>query len=155
MPVSLHDILRAIGICVMLAREWWHSGVTYNPLLLHTYTNPYPTYAILRTNRRSVLNTTSVLAWWRGSPTNTHSRFDTRKRHMPNRVGIDEFTKCKGYNRVWPGFCWPLFRRQLHPHKHKLCQRAKNRLLGVGAKTLSMSMTVSNPCNFMEFLVWS
>jgi len=49
MPVSLHALLRAVGIRVMVAREWWHSGVTYNPLSPHTYTNPYPTYALLRT----------------------------------------------------------------------------------------------------------
>ena len=48
MSVSLHAIFRAVGIRVMLAREWWHSGVTYNPLAPHTYTNPYPTYALLR-----------------------------------------------------------------------------------------------------------
>lgn len=49
MPSSLHAMLRAIGIRVMVAREWWHSGVTYNPLSPQTYTNPYPTYARLRT----------------------------------------------------------------------------------------------------------
>src|SRR5262249_43761704 len=49
MPVSLHAMLRAVGIRVMVAREWWHSGVTYNPLSPRTYTNPYPTYALLRT----------------------------------------------------------------------------------------------------------
>lgn len=32
----------------MLLREWWQSGVTYNPLLPHVYLNPYPTYARLR-----------------------------------------------------------------------------------------------------------
>jgi len=49
MPVSLHAMLRSVAIRVMVAREWWHSGVTYNPLSPHTYTNPYPTYALLRT----------------------------------------------------------------------------------------------------------
>ena len=49
MPISLHALLRAVGIRVMVAREWWHSGVTYNPLSPQTYTNPYPTYARLRT----------------------------------------------------------------------------------------------------------
>jgi len=32
----------------MVAREWWHSGVTYNPLAPQTYRNPYPRYALLR-----------------------------------------------------------------------------------------------------------
>ncbi len=49
MPVSLHAMLRSVAIRVMVAREWWHSGVTYNPLSPRTYTNPYPTYARLRT----------------------------------------------------------------------------------------------------------
>ena len=48
MPVSLHALLRAVGIRVMVAREWWHSGVTYNPLAPQTYRNPYPRYALLR-----------------------------------------------------------------------------------------------------------
>jgi len=48
MPVSLHTLLRAVGIRVMVAREWWHSGVTYNPLAPQTYRNPYPRYALLR-----------------------------------------------------------------------------------------------------------
>ena len=49
MPVSLHALLRAVGIRVMLTREWWQSGVTYNPLAPHMHMNPYPTYALLRT----------------------------------------------------------------------------------------------------------
>jgi cytochrome P450 len=48
MPVSFHALLRAIGLRVMLAREWWHSGVTYNPLAPQMHRNPYPTYAMLR-----------------------------------------------------------------------------------------------------------
>src|SRR5712692_5454536 len=48
MPISLHAMLRAVGIRVMVAREWWHSGVTYNPLSPQTYRNPYPRYALLR-----------------------------------------------------------------------------------------------------------
>lgn len=48
MAVSLHALLRAVGIRVMLAREWWQSGVTYNPLAPHMHADPYPTYARLR-----------------------------------------------------------------------------------------------------------
>jgi len=48
MAVSLHTLLRAVSIRVMLAREWWQSGVTYNPLSPQIFNNPYPTYAILR-----------------------------------------------------------------------------------------------------------
>jgi cytochrome P450 len=36
-------------IRAMLSREWWQSGVTYNPLSPHVYLDPYPTYAMLRT----------------------------------------------------------------------------------------------------------
>jgi len=48
MPVSLHALLRTVGIRVMVTREWWQSGVTYNPLSPQTYRNPYPRYALLR-----------------------------------------------------------------------------------------------------------
>ncbi len=48
MPVSLRTIMRPVIIRTMLAREWWQSGVTYNPLSPRVYHNPYPTYAALR-----------------------------------------------------------------------------------------------------------
>jgi cytochrome P450 len=48
MAVSLHALLRAVGIRVMLTREWWHSGVTYNPLSPRLHADPYPLYAVLR-----------------------------------------------------------------------------------------------------------
>jgi hypothetical protein len=48
MAVSLRSLLRPLAIRAMLAREWWQSGVTYNPLSPRVYNNPYPTYATLR-----------------------------------------------------------------------------------------------------------
>ena len=48
MPVSLRAVIRPLAIRAMLAREWWQSGVTYNPLSPRVYHNPYPTYAALR-----------------------------------------------------------------------------------------------------------
>src|SRR5215471_7671539 len=62
MPVSLHAMLRAIGIRVMVAREWWQSGVTYNPLAPRTYKNPYPTYARLRT--KDPVHWSPLMASW-------------------------------------------------------------------------------------------
>jgi cytochrome P450 len=41
-------MLRPFVIRAMVAREWWQSGVTYNPLSPRVYTDPYPTYAALR-----------------------------------------------------------------------------------------------------------
>ena len=49
MAVSLRSFIRPLAIRAMLAREWWQSGVTYNPLSPRVYSNPYPTYSALRT----------------------------------------------------------------------------------------------------------
>lgn len=46
--MSLRTLIRPIAIRVMLAQEWWRSGVTYNPLSPRVYLNPYPKYAELR-----------------------------------------------------------------------------------------------------------
>lgn len=44
----LRNIIKPVAIRVMVAHEWWQSGVTYNPLSPSVYTDPYPTYARLR-----------------------------------------------------------------------------------------------------------
>ncbi len=44
----LRKIIKPVAIRVMVAREWWQSGVTYNPLSPSVYTDPYPTYERLR-----------------------------------------------------------------------------------------------------------
>jgi pimeloyl-[acyl-carrier protein] synthase len=48
MAVSWRSIIRPIVIRATLAREWWHSGVTYYPVAPRVYRDPYPTYAKLR-----------------------------------------------------------------------------------------------------------
>ena len=45
---SLRTLIRPLAIGAMLGREWWQSGVTYNPLSPYVYLNPYPKYAELR-----------------------------------------------------------------------------------------------------------
>ena len=49
MPISLQRLLRPLMINIMLLRERYESGVTYNPLSHGMYTDPYPTYGTLRT----------------------------------------------------------------------------------------------------------
>ena len=44
----LRKIIKPVAIRAFMAREWWQSGVTYNPLLPSVYTDPYPTYERLR-----------------------------------------------------------------------------------------------------------
>ena len=44
----LRNIIKPFAIRAMVAREWWRSGVTYNPLSPSVYTDPYPTYQRLR-----------------------------------------------------------------------------------------------------------
>lgn len=46
--MSVRSVLRPLIIRSMLTYEWWHSGITYNPLSSRVYLNPYPTYAALR-----------------------------------------------------------------------------------------------------------
>ena len=44
----LRKIIKPVAIRAITAREWWQSGVTYNPLSPSVYTDPYPTYERLR-----------------------------------------------------------------------------------------------------------
>jgi pimeloyl-[acyl-carrier protein] synthase len=48
MAVAPQRLLRFVAIGTMLAREWYQSGVTYNPLSPSMRLDPYPTYAALR-----------------------------------------------------------------------------------------------------------
>lgn len=48
MAMTWRSLIRNLAIRTMLAREWWRSGVTYNPLSPPVYRNPYPKYAELR-----------------------------------------------------------------------------------------------------------
>ncbi len=48
MSSLLRTVIRPLAMRAMLVREWWQSGVAYNPLSPHVYLNPYPKYAELR-----------------------------------------------------------------------------------------------------------
>ena len=48
MVIALQNQLKAVVIRALLAREWWQSGITYNPLSPAISLDPYPTYAVLR-----------------------------------------------------------------------------------------------------------
>jgi cytochrome P450 len=48
MALSLQQLLKPIAVRARLAREWWQSGVTYNPLAPQAIHDPYPMYAELR-----------------------------------------------------------------------------------------------------------
>ncbi|WP_179137967.1 hypothetical protein [Candidatus Entotheonella palauensis] len=58
MSISLQRLLKPLIINTILLRERYQSGVTYNPLSHHVFTDPYPTYATLRTRD-------PVLGWCR------------------------------------------------------------------------------------------
>jgi cytochrome P450 len=44
----LRTLIRPVALRAILVREWWQSGVTYNPLSSRLHRNPYPKYAELR-----------------------------------------------------------------------------------------------------------
>jgi cytochrome P450 len=48
MSSLLRTLVHSLAIRAMRVREWWLSGVTYNPLAPRVYLNPYPKYAELR-----------------------------------------------------------------------------------------------------------
>jgi cytochrome P450 len=90
MPVSLQALIRSMAVRLMLAREWWQSGVTYYPLSPRVYKNPYPTYAALRAKdpiHWSVLMDSWVLTRYRDvdAVLRDHKRFsnDPRNRRDP------------------------------------------------------------------------
>jgi len=47
MSSLLRTLIRPLAVRAMLVREWWQSGVTYNPLSPHVYLNPFAKYAVL------------------------------------------------------------------------------------------------------------
>ncbi len=62
MPISLQRLLRPVILNTMLIRERLQSGVTYNPLSHRVFTDPYPTYAMLRT--RDPVHWSSLSSAW-------------------------------------------------------------------------------------------
>src|SRR5204863_329031 len=51
-----------LAMRAMLVREWWQSGVAYNPLSPRVYLNPYPKYAELRA--KAPLHWSPLLEAW-------------------------------------------------------------------------------------------
>lgn len=49
MAISLQRLLRPLVLNALLVQERYRSGVAYNPLSPRVFTDPYPTYAALRT----------------------------------------------------------------------------------------------------------
>jgi cytochrome P450 len=62
MSSLLRTIVRPFAMRAMLVREWWQSGVTYNPLSPRVYLNPYPKYAELRA--KAPLHWSPLLEAW-------------------------------------------------------------------------------------------
>jgi cytochrome P450 len=46
--MSLRQLIKPLVIKSMLLREWWQSGITYNPISPRVFNDPYPIYAALR-----------------------------------------------------------------------------------------------------------
>lgn len=46
--MSLRRLIKPLVIKSMLLREWWQSGITYNPISPRVFNDPYPIYAALR-----------------------------------------------------------------------------------------------------------
>ena len=89
----LRNIIKPVAIRAMVAREWWQSGVTYNPLSPNVYTDPYPTYKRLRDKdpvHWSPLMDSWVFSRYKhvDSILRDHKRFsnDTRKRGNPSHI---------------------------------------------------------------------
>ena len=89
----LRNIIKPVAIRAMVAREWWQSGVTYNPLSPSVYTDPYPTYERLRDKdpvHWSPLMDSWVFSRYKhvDSILRDHKRFsnDTRKRGNPSHI---------------------------------------------------------------------
>jgi cytochrome P450 len=85
----------------MLAREWWQSGVTYNPLSPRVYLNPYPTYAELRT--RDPVHWSPLMRSWVFSRyqdidaiLRDHKRFSNDLRQRPNAPTMQASTPAAG-----------------------------------------------------------
>src|SRR5262245_19915024 len=62
MSSLLRTLVRPLAMRAMLVREWWQSGVTYNPLSPRVYLNPYPKYAELRA--KAPLHWSPLLESW-------------------------------------------------------------------------------------------
>ena len=91
----LRKILTPVVIQAMVAREWWQSGVTYNPLSAGVYTDPYPTYERLR--EKDPVHWSPLLDSWLfsrykdvDSILRDHKRFSNDSSQRTNPSHIDE-----------------------------------------------------------------
>lgn len=101
MAVSFRTLIRPLAIRAMVAREWWHSGVTYNPLSPRVYLNPYPKYAELRDRdpvHWSPLMRSWVLSRYKDidAVLRDHKRFSNDPRNRPNARTMQESTPTTG-----------------------------------------------------------
>jgi cytochrome P450 len=89
----LRKIIKPVAIRAMVAREWWQSGVTYNPLSPSVYADPYPTYERLR--EKDPVHWSPLMDSWVFSRykhvdgiLRDHKRFsnDTSKRGNPSHI---------------------------------------------------------------------
>jgi cytochrome P450 len=85
----------------MLVREWWQSGVTYNPLSPRVYLNPYPKYAELRAKdpvHWSPLMRTWVFSRYKDIDAilRDHKRFSNDSRNRPNAPTMQASTPPTG-----------------------------------------------------------
>lgn len=92
MSLTLKTLVKLLAIRAIVAREWLQSGVTYNPLARHVYTNPYPTYAALRSKdpvHWSPLMNSWVLTRYRDidAVLRDHRRFANDPRHHARSRG--------------------------------------------------------------------
>lgn len=62
MAVSLQTLIRSMALRALLAREWWQSGVAYNPLSAAMHANPYAKYAALRS--RDPIHWSQIMRAW-------------------------------------------------------------------------------------------
>src|SRR5262245_27217414 len=86
MAVTLPSWIKPMLIRTTLAWEWWHSGVTYNPLSPRVYRDPYPPYARLRRQdpiHWNFLSQSWVISRYRDIDTilRDHTRFSNDSRH--------------------------------------------------------------------------
>ena len=101
MSSLLRMFVRPFAIRTMVLREWWQSGVTYNPLSPHVYLNPYPKYAQLRAKdpvHWSPLMDAWVVARYAhvDAILRDHKRFSNDPRHRQRRVPRHHSGQSKG-----------------------------------------------------------
>jgi hypothetical protein len=103
-PSFLRTLIRPVAIRAILAREWWQSGVTYNPLSSRLHRNPYPKYAELRA--RDPVHWSPLMDSWvfsRYAHVDTimrdYKRFSSDPRHRSNPRRSSRSSTAGAYGR--------------------------------------------------------